>query len=169
MKRIVPVLAPRCSRRHWSACTRPRHRRRRSDVHQGRGADRVRQVRELPPRGRSRADVAHSPTRRCGRGRARSRTRWSRARCRRGARIPSKRCRCATTAASRKQQIETIVAWVDGGRAEGQRRRPAAAAEIHHGLDRRTRARRRSSRCRWSSTSRPKASSACRCSIRRCR
>ena len=36
-------------------------------------------------------------------------------------------------------------------------------------MDARPRARSTSSRCRWSSTSPPKASSACRCSIRRCR
>ena len=59
-----------------------------------------------------------------------------RARCRPGAPTRRTRCRCATTSACRRQEIETHRRVGRWRRAEGQRRRPAAVADVRDGLDR---------------------------------
>ena len=77
--------------------------------------------------------------------------------------------RCATIAACRRQQIDTIVAWVDGGAPKGNDADMPPVPKFADRLDRRPRARlhpRDAGRVRRFP---PKASSACRCSTRRCR
>ena len=68
-----------------------------------------------------------------------------------------------------QKEIDTIAAWVDGGAPRGNAADMPPSPKFATGWTVRHRARSASSRCRSSSTFPPKASSACRCSIRRCR
>ena len=92
---------------------------RRSDLREGRRADRLRQVRQRAiARARWRR-CRCSPTRGAARGRAPSRARWCARDAAVGRRPARDACRCATTSACRKQQIQTIAAWVDAGAPQG--------------------------------------------------
>ena len=139
----------------------------RSHLHQGHRAHRASST---APRAIGRAKSRRcrcSRTTTCGRGRARSRQGRRAARCRRGARTPSQSLKMRNDPSLSKEQIDTIVAWVDGGAPRGNDADMPPAPTFADGLDARHASRTTSSRCRSSSTSLPKASSACRCSIRR--
>ena len=108
-------------------------------------------------------------TRTRGRGPRRSRPKWSRARCRPGAPTRRRRLPMRNDISLSQKEIDTIAAWVDGGAAKGNAADMPPAPKFADGLDARHASPISSSRCRSSSTFPPKASSACRCSIRRCR
>ena len=87
-------------------------------VLQGRAAGAPGQLPDLPPAGRSGADVARSPTSRRGRGPRRSRPPSPRRRCRRGS--PTRRYgHFANERRLSAPQIELLSAWADAGAPAG--------------------------------------------------
>ena len=108
----------------------------RADVHQRRRADHLQQLREVPPARRSGADVAAVVRGRAAVGARRSRARSWRARCRRGAPIPTQRLQMRNDISLSKaadRHHRGVGRW---RRAAGQRRGPAAGAEVRRRLDR---------------------------------
>ena len=161
----VACAARRVARRSRAAASR----RARADLHQRRRADRLQQLRELPPRRRSRADDADARTRTCGRGRRSSRTRCVSREMPPWGADPAHSLKMRNDRSLTQAQIDTIVAWVDGGAPKGSDADLPPMPKFAEGwtfgrepdYDPRDAGRLRRFR--------PKASSACRCSTRRCR
>ena len=125
------ALSSRCSR----CPSRRRFARRRqtgADVHQGRRADLLQELRRVPPADDVRADVADDVRRRAPVGALDQAARRRRARCRRGAPIRAHGT-FKNDPRLTEQEIETIVAWVDAGAPKGDDKDLPAAPKFADG------------------------------------